>query len=116
MKVLGLEVKPRYALLVLVFALLISYSLWEARFIILGPRVWIDSPKNGQTMNDPLVVIEGRAENIAWITLNDYQIFTDEEGRWREELIVSRGTSIMTIKARDRFGRETVESVQILLN
>ncbi len=115
MKIASVEIKPKYALIIILFALLVSYSLWEARFLILGPRVSITSPQDGQVVSDPLLVMTGKAKNIAWITLNDHQIFTDENGRWSEELIVSTGTSIMTVKARDRFGRETAKSVQIVL-
>jgi len=110
-----ITIKPKNAFLAILFALLIVYSIYQARFLILGPQIWITSPQNGQAVKDPLVVISGRAKNVAWISLNDRQIFTDEEGSWSEELIVSNGISIMTVTARDRFGRETKKSVQIVL-
>jgi len=109
------DVKPKYGFLIILFILLIAYSLYQARFLILGPQVWITNPQDGQTVENPIVIMEGRAKNIAWISLNDRQIFTDEGGKWGEKLIVSSGTSIMTVKARDRFGRETKKSVQIVL-
>ena len=110
-----INIKPKYGFLIILLMLLIAYSLYQARFLILGPQVWITNPRDGQTVEDPIVVLEGRANNIAWISLNDHQIFTDEEGKWIEKLIVSSGISIMTVKARDRFGRETKKSVQIVL-
>jgi hypothetical protein len=110
-----INIQPKYGLLIILFALLIVYSLYQARFLILGPQIWIDNPQDGQTVEDPLVIMEGRAENIAWISLNDRQIFTDEKGAWSEKLLVSPGLSIMTVKARDRFGRETEKSVRIVL-
>lgn len=109
------SIKPKHWFIVALLVLLAVYSLYQARFLIFGPQVWITSPTNGQTIEDSLVIIEGRAKNVAWISLNDHQIFTDENGKWSEELIVSDGISIMTIKARDRFGRETEESVQVVL-
>ena len=114
MKMVGIQ--PRQVLIIVFFILLASYALFQARSIILGPRIWIDNPQDGQTVESPLVTIEGRSRNISWISLNDRQIFTDENGRWGEKLIVSEGLSIMTVKARDRFGHETTESVQIILN
>ena len=109
------EIRPKHALLITLFLLLTSYSLYQARAILTGPRVWIESPLDGQEVSSSLVVMEGRAKNIAWISLNDRQIFTDEEGKWSEKLIVSEGTSIMTVRARDRFGRETKETLYIVL-
>ena len=110
-----IEIKPKTSILIVLFVGLVVYSLYQARALIIGPRVWITSPEDGQVVSDPLVVIEGQSRNIAWISLNGHQIFTDEEGRWSEKLIVSEGVSIMTVEASDRFGRETKESVRIVL-
>ncbi len=110
-----INIQPKYALLIALFVVLIAYSSYQARFLILGPRVRIDNPQNNQVVENEMVVVEGLARNIAWISLNDRQIFTDEDGKWSEKLIVSPGLSIMTVKARDRFGRETKQSVQIVL-
>jgi hypothetical protein len=110
------DIKPKYALLILLFLLLTSYSLFQARFLILGPQIWINYPEDGATVENSLVTIEGDARNVAWISLNDHQIFTDESGKWSEKLIVSQGLSIMTVKARDRFGRVTEKQIRIVLN
>ena len=112
---MSIEIKPKSALIITLFLLLITYSLFQARFLILGPQVWITSPRDGSVVENPLIIIEGRAKNAAWISLNDRQIFTNENGVWEEKLLVSDGPSIMTVKARDRFGRETEKSVQIVL-
>ena len=115
MKYMRIDIQPKYAFLIFFFILLIAYSLYQARFLILGPQIWIESPQDGEKVESPLVIMRGQSRNIAWISLNDRQIFTDEEGKWSEKLIVSEGISIMTMKARDRFGRETKKSVQIVL-
>jgi len=109
------DIKPKYGLLIIVFVLLTAYSLYQARILLTGPRIQIDNPKDGQTVEDPLVIVEGQSKNIAWISLNDRQIFTDENGKWSEKLLVSPGLSIMTVKARDRFGRKTEKNVKIVL-
>lgn len=110
------ELNPRRVILATVFLFLASYSIYQARAVLVGPRVWITSPRDGESVNTPLITIEGRAKNISWIQLNDRQIYTDEKGNWSEKLIVSPGLSIMSIKARDRFGRETEKRIQIVLN
>lgn len=111
-----MHIKPKNALLIILFILLTSYSIFQARALLIGPQVWITSPKDGQVASSPIVVIEGHSRNIAWISLNGHQIFTDEEGVWSEKLIVSKGMSIMTVEASDRFGRETKKGVRIVLN
>ena len=92
------------------------YVLFQARFLILGPRVVIESPRDAEVLTSALVTARGSVTNAAWITLNGKQIFTDEEGRWEEKLLVSPGTSIMTVRVRDRFGREREKSVRVIYN
>lgn len=110
-----INLKPKYWFLVVLFVFLLSYSIFQARFIILGPKLLVTSPSSGATVDSPVVMIEGQAKNVAWLSLNDRQIFTDENGNWSEELIVTEGISIMTIKALDRFGREVKRSIEIYL-
>lgn len=111
-----IDIQPRTATLIILFVLLISYSIFQARAILSGPKIQIENPKNGQVVEDPRVTVEGQSKNISWMSLNDRQIFTDEDGRWSEKLLVSTGLSIITIKARDRFGHETRKSIQVVLN
>jgi hypothetical protein len=84
--------------------------------LILGPQISILYPSNGEVVASSLITIEGRVKNISHISLNDRPIFTDEKGAWSEKLIVSPGTSIITVKASDRFGREITKNIQVVLN
>ncbi|MEK7227340.1 MAG: hypothetical protein AAB641_00390 [Patescibacteria group bacterium] len=107
---------PKHWLLISLFVLFFLYVLFQARFLILGPQVWINYPKDGETVVSPVVVMKGVARNAAWLTLNGRQIFTDENGLWNEKLIVSPGLSIITARVIDRFGREKSKSIRIILN
>jgi hypothetical protein len=111
-----LELKPQYLLPALFFLVVAGYFTYQARFLILGPQITITSPLDGSSVESSVISIEGTASNIAWISLNGRQIFTNEKGVWSEKLLVSSGLSIMTVQARDRFGRETSKRVRIVLN
>ena len=108
------KLNPRKLILIGLLAILVLYSLFQARFLILGPRVWIESPRDGEIVKSSSVVVRGVARNAAWLNLNGRQIFTDSRDLWSEKLIVSEGTSIMTVKATDRFGREREDSIRII--
>ncbi|MDB5253941.1 MAG: seg [Parcubacteria group bacterium] len=95
------------------FLLIILYSLFQGRFIILGPNIQIDSPQNGQRV-ETLVTIQGHADNISFISLNDRPIFIDKNGDFSEKWIAPKGVSIITMRARDRFGREKEKQVQVV--
>ncbi len=57
--------------------------------------------------NERIITLEGQARNIAKITLNGRQIFTDPTGNFAEALVLENGYTIATIAATDRYGRTT---------
>ena len=93
---------------------IIGYSLFQARNIIRGPLVEINSPQSGAVLSESFISILGTAKNISSISMNDRPIFIDEHGRFRETLLLSYGYNIITIKATDKFGRKTSETLELV--
>jgi len=116
MMVMKINLGVRQWILAVLFLLLATYILFQARFIIFGPEIVIENPRDGERLASTLVLMKGRTENIAGISLNDRQIFTDEKGFWEEKLLVSPGASIMTVRVHDRFGRKREKSVRVIYN
>jgi len=100
--------------IVLLLVTVAAYTLFQTRNLIAGPVIAIHTPTNGATVLESLVTIEGIAHNISYISLNDRQIFIDEKGKFSELLLLSYGYNIMTIAARDKFGRETEEILELI--
>ena len=91
-----------------------GYSFYQARKIIAGPQITIESPKSGATVLSSLIEIVGRAENIASISMNDRPIYIDELGVFKEKLLLAYGYNIIKLTARDKFGRDTVETLEVV--
>ena len=96
----------KYALIITALTTLLLYIAFQARFLIAGPQITLLS-EPASVQNTPTVTLTGTASNIAKITLNDRQIFTDQAGYFSEALVLENGYTIATIKAVDRYGRET---------
>lgn len=96
------------------FLLLILYTLFQARFLILGPVINIESPHDGELVDQSVIMIKGTAQNIAYISLNDRPIFIDSKGNWNERYALSPGLSVITLRAKDRFGRETEKTLRLV--
>ncbi len=111
-----IDFSVRQWIIAVLSVLLALYIIFQARFIIFGPQVSIESPRDAETLSQSLVLARGKASNISMITLNGRQIFIDEQGVWEEKLLVSPGVSIMTVRVRDRFGRENEKSVRVIYN
>jgi hypothetical protein len=102
-------------LVVLIAGGIIGYSYYQSRNLIKGPQISLTSPVVGTTVENPLVSIEGTAKNISFITLNDRQIFVDNEGTFKEELLLSPGYNIWQIAAKDKFGRIVNKKIELVL-
>lgn len=104
----------KIASIVLLLTLLIGYTAYEIQRVALGPRINITSPQNGSLVSDPLAEITGVAQNIKEISLNDRKIFIDEKGNFKEEVLLSYGYNTFTLKATDKFGRETEKIIEVI--
>jgi len=93
---------------------LIVYAYFQSREYLQGPLLTIDEPLNGSLSTTSLIAFRGTAQNVAFLTLNGRQIFTDEQGRFRGSLLLSEGYSIMTLAAKDRFGHGVEKRLELV--
>ena len=93
--------------------IIVSYGLFQARNLIIGPRIILSTPQNGENVLNPLVIVSGSAVNITYISLNDRQIFVDDQGNFSEKLLVPPGYTIIKLEARDKFGRTTTKLIEL---
>ncbi len=98
-------------ILVVVF---VGYTLYEIQKVVLGPRIEILSPQNGSLISSSFTEIVGKAKNITEISLNDRKIYIDEEGSFKEDLLLSYGYNVLIIKASDKFGRKTEKVLEVI--
>lgn len=105
---------PRQSILFVLGMIFLAYVLYQARYLILGPGLIVKSHADGAVATTSVITLSGTARNAAWLSLNERQIFTDEEGVWSEKLIVGEGVSIMTLRVRDRFGREAEKRLRLV--
>ncbi len=106
--------RPLKWFLVALFAFTGIYSAYQARFLIGGPKIVLETPQNGATVANEEVTIRGSAENIAKLYLNGEQIFTDSNGHFQEELLLAYGYNVLELRAEDRFGRDRTKTLSVI--
>lgn len=95
----------KWLLIGMLMIALLWYGAFQARLFISGPALML-APDTATLHETRMVTIEGTARNVTAVTLNGRPIFTDDEGRFREQLVLENGYTIMTLRAQDRYGRE----------
>jgi hypothetical protein len=94
---------------------LVGYGLFEARKLIEGPQIRIDTPKDGSATSSNAVLISGTAENISFLTINDAPAYTDQAGHFALTLSPPPGYTVFVVAGVDRFGRRTSQKVTVTM-
>jgi len=82
----------------------LGYAFFQARFLIVGPQITLESPTT-ITQTARVIEVRGTARNITTLTLNGKTIHTNEEHYFEEILVLPTSYTIMTLRAADRYGR-----------
>lgn len=102
-------------LIIIALVIIVGYGLFQARRIIEGPKLIIDSPLDGSATSSTLVTVSGRVENISFLTINDHTASADEQGRFVYRYSPPVGYTALTVAAIDRFGRRIERRVSFTL-
>lgn len=93
------------------FAIIIIFGYEKMSFIVNGVEIKATLEKKE---NSSLVVIKGTAEKATYITLNGREIFIDKNGNFSEIISILPGFSIITLNARDKFGKTAEKKFEII--
>lgn len=89
----------------LILILLVGYGVYEGLPLLLGPRIVLDSPTQDMNVPDGVLTVSGKVSRAAGLALDGAPVLPDEAGAFSSTLAFPRGSSILTLTARDRFGR-----------
>jgi hypothetical protein len=79
------------------------------------PTLELIGPVNGATVDGPNVVVQGKAEVGATVTVNGRTIVPGQDGSFSESFTPPVGPVAITVVARDRAGNETTAKANVTL-
>lgn len=65
-------------------------------------------------VSEPFITIEGAAERINSLTMNGKEITVTEDGVFTERYVLTPGYNRITLAAKDRYGKTTERSIEIV--
>ena len=101
-------------IIVIAGVIVIGYIIFNFRVFIAGPKIEVTSPENGSTVTEPLIDVVGLATNISQIQMNNNTIFLSENGEFKEFLLLNPGYNIISIDAKDKFGRSVSRKIEVV--
>lgn len=109
--------KPISVFLILILLAIFLIYFWvQFKPILSGPKLIVFRPENGQTFISGDVIVEGSAEDISSLHLNGRQIYIDENGHFKEDLLFASGLNIIEVKAKDKFGKVLKQRRMVYIN
>lgn len=84
--------------------------------IIHGPKISIETLRNGSTLTDPMIRISGIATFTRELIVNGESFALSPTGAFDEKLILSPGYNLITILGVDRYGKANQETYSIMLD
>lgn len=104
----------RIAIIVFLLVLVLGYTLYEIHRVISGPSITMQTPENGAIVSTSTLEISGTAKNISDIEMDGRSIFIDENGNFKEQLLLSPGYNAIELTAHDRFGNQTEKIIEVM--
>lgn len=77
------------------------------------PRLVILNPEQDSSISGRSTVVEGITDRDAKLFINDQPILVNDEGQFRENLILQAGSNNISIKAVNRFNKEAEEVITV---
>jgi hypothetical protein len=91
------------------------YTYFEARNMLFGPQIAL-ATNDAITVQEERIEISGTVRNVVEITLSGRPIFIDDSGFFTETFLLAEGVNRFVFEARDKFGRETREVLEVVYN
>ena len=104
----------RLGVIILVALIITLYALSRSFNYIHGPNIEVFQPIDGSSISSTTVTIIGRADRINTLSLNGKTVFIDQSGNFNETIAIFSGINILTLDARDQFGREVKRQLELV--
>jgi hypothetical protein len=104
----------KIGIIVLAALIIASYGAWRSLDYARGPVITVFQPIDGSMIASSTAEIIGRADRVNDLTINGRPISLDEQGNFKETLIVFPGVNIITLDAKDQFGRSTEKQIEVV--
>jgi hypothetical protein len=93
----------RTGLIILLFLFIIIYARSRTSFLSQGVSLSVENLEDGQKFSSRVLNLEGTAKRAVMLTINNREVLIDENGDFKDTLILYPGLNILTIEARDKF-------------
>lgn len=100
-------------LIILLFAGMSFYLYKKLDNFVSTPELIILNPDANATVYDSQVVVNGRTDEGNEVFINNHQVLVDENGTFKENLILRSGINMITVRSINRFNKEAIRELSV---
>ncbi|MEK9151468.1 MAG: RodZ domain-containing protein [Patescibacteria group bacterium] len=116
LNVSSLVITPRSVAIVMICLLVggaFFYLYREFRSFAGVPRLVILSPENGEIIETNEILVRGKTDNGARVSINNQPVFVGSDGEFSDKLILQPGLNTVTVVSVNRFDKEKSETLAV---
>jgi len=95
--------------------LLATYFFYQSRDYFFGPRILLDYPLNGQSINNAHLFLKGKILNASSLSVDGRSVLVDTLGNFETDLILAEGYNIIHLSTKDKFDRVVNKKLEVVL-
>jgi cytoskeletal protein RodZ len=99
--------------IILSFLIFLGYIFFQYRYAVINPPLSITSPKNMSQISSSQITIFGKTDSNATVYVNLDAVSVDESGNFQKTINVFPGKTIITVKAVNKFLKETTKKIEV---
>lgn len=115
----SLFVTSRFAqicLFILLIGTFVTYIGVEVKTIITPPRLSISYPADGFLTTDATIVVKGKTDKGASITINGQDVLLAQDGTFEKEIALERGVNVLQIEGAKRYSHQSMQYRRVIFN
>ncbi|HIP49832.1 MAG TPA: hypothetical protein EYG99_00075 [Candidatus Pacebacteria bacterium] len=115
-KVPRLVFTPRIIVAIVCFFALLTVGLYLYFSIdnfISSPWIVIDTPAHSGIIEDDKVIIRGKTRSDSRVFINEQQIFVDNDGTFENEINLTQGVNVISVRSINKFNKESTEEIVV---
>lgn len=102
----------KFSLVSLLALGILVYAYYRSKDAIWGITI-ASSVEDGAVLDSHLLTLTGNAPHTALFTVNGREILLEKNGDFTDTLLLQDGYTILTMEAKDRFGRIKTKTVRL---
>lgn len=103
----GLRFGQATIIITLIILFVLGFTFFQYKAAFFAPSLVVLEPTENQVITVPNTTVVGNTEQNVTVTIDDNPVVVSKDGLFKKNITVLAGTTDITVKAVNNFGRET---------